>query len=171
MIRRFKKEIDGATYEGNTLPARQGLSIGARLMKLLAPSLGKLVGADSTDALLDGKNNSLISDAIAILVSKLEQTDVAQLCMDLLGQTYRTGPIDDKNPQPVQMQPGVDPKEFDIVYNSNYVELFNALVYMVEVNLPGFFDKLPIGKVWDRAKAEIDSRISGTESEQESTQS
>jgi hypothetical protein len=144
LIRRFKKEIGDATYEGMTLPARKGISVGARLLKLLAPSAGGLKGVMNQD----GKSQEHLVTALTALVDRIDEDAVVRLVLDMLEGMQRTGKIDEEGGR-VKMTPST-PSDFDVIYNSNYEELVQALAYSVEVNLPGFFGKNNIGKVWDR---------------------
>lgn len=164
MIRRFKKEIDGAIYQGTTLPARKGISVGARLVKMLAPAAGGLKSA----ADLDGNSSGHLGAAIAALVERIEDDKVLRLILDMLEGMVRIGVVEEDGER-VQLSPS-DPLEFDVIYNSNYEELVKVLGYVVEVNLPGFFGKSNIGKVWERVRSQIDSQISGSESQPQPTQ-
>lgn len=139
--KRTEKRIGEAEYSITQHPARQGLALQVRLAKLVAPSIGALIGAvnfqggkieinDSTNFDLDK-----IKDAMIELASRLEPNDFEKMVSDLLTYTMRDGRQ-------------VDPLTIDEAFAGKYDELFAVLFEVIKLN--GFFALGGIGKALQR---------------------
>jgi len=151
-------------YRCTTLPARKGLRLGTRIVRIVAPSLGILAGEgqQSVATLLTGKGSGIIGQAIEALVSRLDEDGVLDLVKDLLECTVRFGPDETGKPQQENLEDG---DVFDEVYAGNYEEMLEALRFAFEVNLPVFFGKGRIGQAFKKALATADTLLSSQESE------
>jgi hypothetical protein len=128
MIESKEKTINGVTYMVTQFPARRALKIQAKLIKLLAPLFF------AKDDLLDKEvNDPKVMRAASGLLDRLDEDYVVNLVMELLVSTRREGK---------EITDGV----FDTVYAGNFGELFDALVFVMEVNFKSFLDKINTGK-------------------------
>ena len=170
MINSADKEIDGARYECNSLPARRGMRVWTKLLRLVGPSVGIVTdGASSlTEMLKGGFKDGVISKAVDALVMRIDEDAVQALVLEMLDGMIRYG----KDEAGKDMQyPVSDPKIFDLVYSANYGELVKAVLFSMEVNLPSFFASGRIGGILSQALKMADTMISKSELENASTPS
>lgn len=162
MIETQEREINGAMYQSTTFTARRALAVGARLMKFIGPSLGKLGGSIKIE---DDKivefDSSVLPEALKLLLDNLDSNKVVTLVLDLLASTTRVDPKTNKREEVWK------DKVFDLVYAANFGELMGALRFAVEVSLGSFFGEGGISKLLDRASAAVDKLRSPTGSPSE----
>ena len=134
-IQTVTKKIDDITVIISSFPAREGLQIQTRLVKLVAPSLCSLMDAvDSKDgkvSLQTDINMSLIKGAIEELVKRLDEDEVLSLILAL----FRYVKVDGKE---------LDETAFDLAFASSYFTLYKVIWEVILVNR--FFGKDGIGK-------------------------
>lgn len=133
MIETRDKVINKVNYSVTQFPARTGLRIKTKLLKLLAPSVLSLVG--SSENVLDTKlDSAVLGKAVQALSERLDEDVVLNLISELLLSTKRDGK---------DITEGV----FNLAYAGNYGELFKALLFVLEVNYGAFFREMGIGKL------------------------
>lgn len=141
MLSSKEQVINGATYNVVVFPARMGLGLKTRLIKLLAPSAFTAAGSinkNSGASLLDAEFNSeMMGKAVQALVDRLDQASVLSLVFDLLKTTRRDGK---------EIVAG-DGALFDDIYAANYGELYKVILFVLEVNYGSFFRELGIGSL------------------------
>lgn len=141
MVETTRRQLSGHAYEVTEFPARQGLRLQARLLRIVGPSIAALgaealQGAQPSDvgSLLDVDISSeALTRAVGELVARLDEQRVERLILDLLGQTTRDG------------RPVGEETEFDAAYTGNYGELLRAIGLVLEVNFGSFFGARPTG--------------------------
>ncbi len=142
MIETKKKTIDGDEYSVTQFPARRGLSLKIRLVKILGPALAE--AASGLD-LKDGGNlqdTELDSGFLAKAVSKLVEgldSSTGDLILEMLSQTRKNGH---------ELTEAV----FDLEFAGNYMTLYKLLAFVIQAN--GFFPGGGIGFLTPPAKAE-----------------
>lgn len=135
-----EKTINESIYTVTPFPARLGLKLKMRLIKLLGPSIAKAVtaldlneGGSVLESELDG---DLIGQAIASLTENLGD-DTVDLMLDLLKSTRKNG---------VELNEQV----FNLEFAGDYVTLYKVLYFVVEVNYGVFFGKGGIGELAEK---------------------
>jgi hypothetical protein len=154
MLKSQDREINGAQYTSTTLPARTAIQLGTKLLKAFGPSLGELADSLETEGGKPvGVKGDALSRAVSMLVSQIDQTDVASLMLEILQSTVRVDPESRKRQEVGKGE------VFDGVYSANYGELFGALRLALEVSLGDFFANAGITdlftKAWEMAGAQM----------------
>ncbi len=134
MIETKKKTIDGAEYSVTQFPARRGLGLKLRLIKLIGPALAEAAGAlnpaNGTNSLMDSEIDPwIIGRAVSSLVEGLDN-DTGELILDLLAMTRKNGRE-------------LSGEVFDLEFAGDYLTLYKVLGFVIQVN--GFFGKGGIG--------------------------
>ena len=134
MIETKKKTIDGAEYSVTQFPARRGLALKLRLVKLIGPALAEAAGA-----LNPGSGSGLLQDiqidpgiiqkAVATLVEGMDES-TGELIFDLLSMTRKDSR---------ELTEAV----FDQEFAGNYLTLYKVLGFVIQAN--GFFGQGGIG--------------------------
>jgi hypothetical protein len=84
-IETLTKDIDGFTITVTQFPAREGLKVQTKLLRLLAPSLFAVAGsARSVASVLDAD----ISQAIKELMSRLDEDVVLSTILSKIGRAH-----------------------------------------------------------------------------------
>lgn len=117
-----KKTVDGIEYITIQFPARQGLAIKGRLIKIIGPALGGLSISSVTQSNID----------FAAVIEKLDPEAFIKLTLDLLAYTKRAGK-------------SIDEASFDVDFAGDYLHLYKVLGHVIQAN--GFFGKGDIGKM------------------------
>jgi len=124
-----------------TFPAREGLRVKTKLVKLAAPSIFSLMGAVDTSsaAAKDPTKDSIgsrdvdmsvVGDSIQGLMDRLGEEEIIKLIFEMLRYTK----LDGKD---------IDEELFDVEFAGEYVLLYKILQFVIEVN--HFFGKTGIG--------------------------
>lgn len=133
LLRTEEKEIDGIKLACTAFPCLVGLGVKARLIKLLAPALGKAlkgIDGDPTDIMKADIDMGVIGEAITMLGEKLADESVTKLIMDLLSTTTIDGQ---------QSTEAV----FNFTFSQKYTSLYKALIFVIDTNR--FFGERNIG--------------------------
>lgn len=123
-------EIDGKTFAVFQFPARKGLELKARLLKLVGPVLAGLAGAAK-----GGKFSLDDSIDTASIIAGLAAVDPAafvSLAVDLVAQTKMNGVF-------------ISAGTFDLEFAAEYGTLYKLLGFVVETNFGKLFGAGGIG--------------------------
>jgi hypothetical protein len=133
MIDTKKKTIDGAEYSVTQFPARRGLALKIKLVKLIGPALAEAAGGLD---LKEGVNlqeaeidTGFMGKAVEKLVEGMDDS-TGDLILDLLSMTRKNGQ---------ELKEAV----FDTEFAGDYLTLYKVLGFVIQVN--GFFGKGGIG--------------------------
>jgi hypothetical protein len=133
-IEQKEKIINGVTYVTSTLPARKGLKLFQRLMKILGPGMAALVetldlNADKKESVLDKDiKGDVIGFAVKELLNQMDKENIEELILALFESTL-------VNNEPINAK-------FDNYFSNNYGELSKALFFVIEANFASFFTGL-----------------------------
>ena len=148
-IQTVTKKIDDLTVIISSFPAREGLQIQTRLVKLVAPSLCSLMDAvDSKDgkvSLQTDINMTLIKGAIEELAKRLDEDEVLSLILAL----FHYVKVDGKE---------LDETAFDLAFASSYFTLYKVIWEVILVNR--FFGRDGIGKATQSLKGAVAGTVS-----------
>jgi hypothetical protein len=147
LIKPIEKEIDGLKVTASQFPGMRGLVIKARLAKLLAPGVAELLavfGGKMPDGKALEMDAAALAPAFSALASKLEPTEFANLCRDLLATT--TIVMDGKVWQ-IQSD-----AEFDHVFTGRTETIYKVIFLVLQAN--DFFGLGGIGKALSRKAPE-----------------
>jgi hypothetical protein len=117
-----KTTVDGIEYTTIQFPARHGLAIKGRLIKIVGPALGGLSLSS-----VQGSNIDL-----AAVIAQLDPDAFIKLTLDLLAYTKRAGK-------------SIDEASFDLDFAGDYMHLYKVLWHVIQAN--SFFGKGDIGKM------------------------
>ena len=134
MIETKKKSIDGDEYAVTQFPARRGLNLKIRLVKVLGPALAEAAGAlnlSAGAAALEqaGINPWFLGQAVSRLVEGLDSS-TGELVLELLSQTRKNNRE-------------LNEAAFDLEFAGKYLTLYKVLGFVIQVN--GFFGQGGIG--------------------------
>lgn len=135
MIETRNKIVAGHRYDCTLFPAMNGYKIARKIAKLFSTAFGGVVPSDSS-RLLDNEIN--FSKVIDELVAIDENGD---FILELLSNTIRDEEVINKS-------------SFDRIYQNNYLELIQALQFVLECNFSEFFD------LFKNKKKDISGQIS-----------
>ena len=122
------KTIGGYTYQVTQLGAKQGVSVAARLARILSPVIGGVEGKPSGAALGSGLKAALAG---------LDEKDLIALSDAFAALTEVTGgEFESRTPKLAPM--------FDEHFAGHYGDLVNWLLFCVEVNFASFLDEVGI---------------------------
>lgn len=156
-------------YHGTNLPADKANSIAAKMIKIFAPTIGKVLnGTKSLTDLMSGDVGSINMDfgeIAAALMEQLDESVIQGVIKDLMsGPIVRYGPSASGKPVKQDLS---QRSIFNDVFAGNQMELLRVLRFALEINFPRFFSENRIGEVWDRGRAMMD-RASAQSSKSES---
>ena len=154
MIETKKKTIDGAEYGVTQFPARRGLALKLKLIKLIGPALaeaaGALSGNSGTGSFQDTEMDPwFIGKAVSSLVEGLGE-DTGELILDLLSMTRKNGKE-------------LTGEVFDQEFAGDYLTLYKVLAFVIQVN--GFFGKGGIGTLTAAMQQKTETAERKTETE------
>ena len=134
MIDNKEKTINNVVYVVTQFPARRALRLKTRLLKLVAPSLVAALGEakDLNSIMGMNLNAKALKEAVAILMDRLEVAEVEDVIISLFASTRR----DNKE---------LTIAEFDTVFAGNFGEMYEALMFVLEVNFGSFLGHNHIG--------------------------
>ena len=137
MIKTEETTIDGVKVTVTQFPARLGLKIKVKLMKLAAPAIATATGAlkGGLDAEID---SVVLGAAVKELVSNLDQDVIVDFIITELLQSTR---LNDKE---------LTEEVFDMEFSGNYSLLYKVIGYVLKVNYSDFFGKSGIGLLASR---------------------
>lgn len=144
MVDTKDREIDGCKYTATQFPAREGLKVKAKLVKVIAPFLLPLLGGKSSTSLVNRNfsevdiDPSLLSQAIEIIIRELHEDDIVIFVLRLLSCTRKDGKE-------------ITPELFDLEFAGEYATLYKVLSFIIEIN--NFFGKGGIGNLSQVLKA------------------
>ncbi len=121
MIETRNKIVAGHRYDCTLFPAMKGYKIARKIAKLFSSAFGGVVPSDSSK-LLDNEIN--FSKVIDELITIDENGD---FILELLANTIRDEQV-------------INRGSFDKIYQNNYLELIQALQFVLECNFSEFFD-------------------------------
>lgn len=129
MIATKEKTIGKAAYACTQFTGRHGLKMQARLLRLLGPVLGGLLGSGKSGSVMD-----LDVDFGAALgtLAQVDPDEFTALAVDLLASTRRDGKE-------------IGAEVIDLEYAGNYGELYQALAFVVDHNFGNLFGAGGIG--------------------------
>ena len=141
-IENKEREIDGRGVAVSHFPGRRGLSILTRLVKLVGPALGALVGTTSQAIGLDTKVS--VDAAVRALMEQLDAKGTVDFILELLTCTR----LDGKE---------VKDAVFDVEFAGNYMLLAHILSFVLEVNYSSFFGPNGIGNLVEKVQQQVTS--------------
>lgn len=141
-IENREREIDGRAVAVSHFPGRRGLSILTRLVKLVGPALGALVGTTSQTVNLDTEVS--VDAAVKALMEQLDAKGTVDFVMELLTCTR----LDGKE---------VKDAVFDMEFAGNYMLLVHVLAFVLEVNYSSFFGPNGIGNLVEKVQQQVTS--------------
>lgn len=121
MIETRNKLIAGHRYDCTLFPAMKGYKIARKIAKLLSTAFGGVVPSDSSNLLNNEINFSKVIDELIAI------DENGDFILELLASTIRDEEVINKN-------------SFDRIYQNNYLELIQALQFVLECNFSEFFD-------------------------------
>lgn len=135
MISTKEKNINGHDYQVTQFGAMAGIRLAVRIVKTLGPSLAQLGNVKGGLAALMESDTSELNIGLMVeqLLANLDGEGTPKLILDMFGQTQRDR---------VQM----DERGFNDAYAANYMEMAQAIMFIVEVNFGDFFGVLEQGK-------------------------
>lgn len=134
MVETKDKKIDGKEITVTQFPAFEGLRIKTRLIKIVGPALGSLIGEGTGRGDLMSRDVNL-DKAIEALVQTLDEEETPILIERLLKST-RIGGRE------------ITRDVFNMEFAGNYALLYKILAFVIETN--HFFDFLTTGSFADR---------------------
>lgn len=121
------KTIDGHNYQVQMLPGTKSWKMMLRLAKMIGPSLGKVIdgaGGDLNKLMASGISSSFISEAIAMLTSRLDEGEVELIVQQLSECTL----VDNKPLKPV----------FDLHFQGDPIGVVKWLAFSIQANFGPF---------------------------------
>jgi hypothetical protein len=131
------KEIDGRAVKVSQFPGRRGLSHLTRLVKIVGPAIGALVGKTSGAVTMDTEVS--VDGAVRALMEQLDAQGTVDFVMELLSCTR----LDGKE---------IKDAVFDMEFAGNYMLLAHILTYVLEVNYSSFFGPNGIGNLVEKVQ-------------------
>lgn len=142
--------INGNKYTSQQLGARLALKLKLKLIKLMLPTtFHAAVSFDQDKKGKEGKfDASVMGKAIESLVMRLDEEEVSNLVLQLLSGTRKEG---------MDISSGMT---FDNEFAGNFGELYQVLLFVLEVNFGSFLRGLGIGNLASKflAKQEAGSK-------------
>jgi len=146
-LEKFKsheKKIDGVTVSVNPWPARHAFAMKIKLLRLLGPSLGELIGT-VVDGKSDGKKafDILSSDVdferIGSTIRNLMDVLDEDTFMNLVDKILDSTRVDGKEIS--------DEETFNAIFTGSLELVYKILWFVLEVNFGSFFGKSGIGSL------------------------
>lgn len=150
MVETKDKEIDGHKYTVTQFPAREGLKIKSKLVKVITPLLIPFLGGAKN--LISSKfsevdiDPSLLTHTVQLLLNHLSEDEVSNFVMRLLQCTR----VDGKE---------ITAELFDMEFAGEYITLYKVLYFVIEVN--NFFGNAGTGGIMEILK-KIDTKPEST---------
>jgi len=119
MIETKHIDINGHDYACTQFPARKGVALQARMLKLCGSGIASLLSGG-----MSAEVN--FTPVIAAITEKLDENDVVKFIEDILACTRRDGAE-------------LTPTAIDSVFVGEYLDLFKAVKFVLEVNFASFF--------------------------------
>jgi hypothetical protein len=156
-IKTIEKKFGDNTYYISSFPATQGLALKFRLADLLGPVMQQLaVGINNTDDI----TIEMVGKMVGALTQRMSPDAFVKLVLELMSKTMVSVP----GKVPEQMTTGI----FDSLYSDNYMEMYNVIAGVLEVNWKGFFAQLLSSFT---KKEEANTPASSNDSQTSSTES
>jgi len=135
MIETKEKTINGHAYQVQQFPAMTGLRLAVKVVKTLGAGIAKMGDIKGGfSGLMNMDTSDLnIGDMVEGLLGKLDDENTPKLILELFAATWRDG---------VEL----NQKNFDMAYAANYIEMGQAIAFIIEVNYGDFFGVLEAGK-------------------------
>ncbi len=134
MIETKTKQIDERSVSVTQFPARKGLKIKLRLLKMVAPGL-----ASATGILQGGLEVDFDSKVLAYAVGQLVDSMGNDATVDFIVKELMQGTrLDDKE---------ITDSLFDMEFAGDYGLLYKIIAFILEVNYGSFFENLNIGSL------------------------
>lgn len=129
------REINGHTYTVQMLDGSDSWKLLLKLTKMLGPSLGKLVGSGSINAIMDmdiGKSG-IVAEAIDAFVTNVSEKELGEVIEKFKKNTL----VDNKPLAPV----------FELHFQGDAITIMKWLVFALQAQYEGFSDALgSVGK-------------------------
>jgi len=141
-LKLIETQIDGRTVKIQQFAGVRGLTIKARLFKILLPAVGALLGGNSPQAgsppqsFLENLGDLDLEKAFMRLAESVNPDDFTRLMLDLLSSTF----IDDKL---------VNEAVFNDIFAGNYMMAYKIAGEVIKAN--GFFDFGAIGSLLQKS--------------------
>lgn len=136
------KKIDGITFSVGSMMAMDAFKLKSKLIKIFAPSLGKLFS--SFDLNKDFKDIDLskipLAEIIQNVMSELDDETIDYLLRKLLWNVTATTDVNGKKTA-VAFSSDFE-TVFNLVFNQKLFTLYPLLAFVLEVNYPDFFQKI-----------------------------
>ena len=136
------KKIDGITFSVGSMMAMDAFKLKSKLIKIFAPSLGKLFS--SFDLNKDFKDIDLskipLAEVIQNVMSELDDETIDYLLRKLLWNVTATTDVNGKKTA-VAFSSDFE-TVFNLVFNQKLFTLYPLLAFVLEVNYPDFFQKI-----------------------------
>lgn len=123
MIETKEKVINGKTYITTQFMATHGLKMQIRIGKLFGAAIGQLAT----------ENEESLGNFLKMLFDRMSEEETIPLIKDLLRNTK----VNNKDLI----------KEFDDNFAGNYMELFDVIAFVVQVNYGSFFENGGFGSL------------------------
>lgn len=136
------KKIDGINFSVSSMMALEAFKLKSKLIKIFAPSLGKLFG--SFDFNKDFKDIDLskvpLAEIIQNIMSELDDETLDNLLRKLLWNVTATFELNGKKTA-IAFCSDFE-TTFNLVFNQKLFTLYPLLAFVLEVNYPDFFQKI-----------------------------
>lgn len=133
MVETITKEIDGIKFHIQQFPALKALRIEKKVMTLILPSVGSLIGGIDLQKGLDTDLDfSNIGQGLMVSLEKLSDNDFETLILELLGNTQFeiTG-------EAVEF---IGKSNFDKVFQGKLITVYKVIFEIMKVNKFCFFE-------------------------------
>lgn len=135
------KIIGDCTYKVTPFLAIEAIKLKTRLIKLLAPAIGRMLGGlenINKNDILDSKlNGEMIGSALEHLFSNLGEDEYIALLKRLLANTIAE--VKTSGAAPKNYVFGSGDEAFNIVFSGRTLDLYKVIFFILEVNYPDFF--------------------------------
>lgn len=122
MIETKEKTIGDSVYSVTQMPAIRAVRMQARLLRLVGPSFGALIGSDPKNP------DSSIPLAVSLLADKLDETTFEKLVLELMTGVRKDG---------AELTRG----KIDLDFAGNLNDLYRVIQFILEVNFSDFFQE------------------------------
>lgn len=122
-------EIDGIKLRSTQLRPRAAAQLASKLLKYLAPALGRLKGTDEVDM-------STLGSALQSMLGELSEDDLDQVLCKSLAGTIAIRPDDTGTLVKYEL---FDPAQIDQAFAGKLPTMFRAVQWALSVNFSDFF--------------------------------
>ena len=136
MLEPKTKIVNNQEYKVLPFPAMEAIKLKTKILKLIAPALGKILGDNNVDKEFLQKQigGTALANAFTEMLDSLSGQDFENLVLEILRNTSVSFTVDGK-----QRVFNIDKTNFDIVFEGKLVDVYKVIWFVLETNYSDFF--------------------------------